>query len=180
MSDRRKAGSTPRASAPVVGCPPPATLILGLGNPLRCDDGIGPRAVEELTRRGLPQGVAAVDGGIGGLDLLRTLEEWDRVVVVDAADVGREPGRFVRFTPDQVRMALASDGLSIHHAGLAEVLALADALDRPLPPIVIFGVQPEEIGWGEGLSSALEATLPALLEAILREVGEDDAKNTDH
>ncbi len=157
----------------------PSVLILGLGNPLRGDDGVGSRAVEELTRHGLPEGVTALDGGSAGLDLLRILEGWDRVVVVDAADVGREPGEFVRFTPDQVRLAAAVDHFSLHHAGLSEVLALARALDQPLPPIVIFAVQPAGIGWGEGLSLAVEATLPALVEAILREVGEDDVQDSD-
>ena len=85
-----------------------SVLVLGLGNPLRGDDGIGSRVVEELIRRGLPEGVTALDGGTGGLDLLQVLEGWERVVVVDAADVGREPGQFVRFTPDQARLAEAA------------------------------------------------------------------------
>jgi hydrogenase maturation protease len=144
--------------------------VIGLGNPLRRDDGIGPRVVEELARCGLPEGVAALDVGTGGLDLLRVLEEWDRVVVVDAADVGREPGQFVRFTPDQAHLARAADHFSLHHAGLSEVLALAGALGRTLPEMVIFGVQPAEIDWGEGLSPAVEAALPALADAVLEEI----------
>jgi len=147
-----------------------SVLVLGLGNPLRGDDGIGPRVVEELTRRGLPEGVTALDGGTAGLDLLQTLEGWERVVVVDAADVGREPGQFVRFRPDQVRLAQAADRFSLHYAGLSEVLALADALGRTLPEMVIFAVQPAEIGWGEGLSQAVEAALPALADAVFDEI----------
>ena len=86
-----------------------SVLVLGLGNPLRGDDGVGPRVVEELTRRGLPDGVMTLDVRTGGLDLLHTLEGWKRVVAVDAADVGREPGQFVRFTPDQVRLPHAAN-----------------------------------------------------------------------
>ena len=56
----------------------PSILVLGLGNPLRGDDGVGPRLVEELTRRGLPRGVTALDGGSAGLDLLQMLEGWQR------------------------------------------------------------------------------------------------------
>jgi len=156
----------------------PATLVLGLGNPLRGDDGVGARVVEALTRRGLPQGVTAIDGGTGGLDLLRVLERWKRVVIVDAADVGREPGQFVRFTPDQVRLTGASNTFTLHNAGLSEVLALAAALGRDLPEIVVFGVQPAQIGWGEGLSPALETTLSGLTDAILEELkGEDNAQD---
>lgn len=147
--------------------------IIGLGNPLRGDDGIGPRVVQELARCALPPGTVALDGGTAGLGLLGLLNGWDRVIVVDAADVGQEAGQFVRFRPDQARLAEAIDGFSFHHAGLAEVLALACALDQPLPPLVVFGVQPGQVGWQEGLSAAVEASLPALVEAILREVGED-------
>jgi hydrogenase maturation protease len=157
----------------------PATLILGLGNPLRGDDGIGPRVVEDLTDHNLPEGVTALDGGTGGLDLLRLMEEWERVVIVDAADVGREPGEYVRFTPDEMRLAGASPTLSLHHAGLSEVLALADALDMDLPEMVIFGVQPAEIGWKEGLSPAVAATLAALTDAVLQEIeGENHAQDS--
>ena len=145
-------------------------LVLGLGNPLRGDDGVGPRLVKELTRRGLPEGVTALDAGTGGLDLLRVLEGWEWAVIVDAVDVGREPGQFVRFTPDQVRLAQPTDHFSFHCAGLSEVLALADALGRVLPEMVIFGVQLADVGWREGLSPAVEATLPALVDAVLIEI----------
>ena len=154
--------------------------VIGLGNPLREDDGVGPRVVKELTLRGLPKGVTAIDGGTGGLDLLRLLEGWSRVVVVDAADIGENPGCFAVFTPDQVQLAEAEDSFSFHHAGLPEALALARALDHPLPPVVIYGVQPERVGWGEGLSAAVEASLPKLVEAILKQVGDDYAQDLDN
>jgi hydrogenase maturation protease len=150
----------------------PSILVIGLGNPLRGDDGVGPRLVEELTRRGLPPGVTALDAGTGGLDLLPVLEGWQRVVLVDAADVGREPGQFVRFTPEQVRLAQTTDHLSLHNAGLGEILALANALRRTLPHMVVFGVQPAEVGWREGLSPAVETALPALADAVLEELAE--------
>lgn len=155
------------------------TLILGLGNPLRGDDGVGPRLVEELTRRGLPEGVTALDGGTGGLDLLRVMEGWRRVVIVDAAELGLAPGQFARFLPDQVRLAEAADGYSLHEAGLSEVFALAYALGRALPDTVIFGVQPADVGWTDRLSPAVEAALPALVNAVLNESkGEIDAQDS--
>jgi len=167
-------------------------LILGLGNPLRRDDGVGPRVIEELKAGGLPEGVTALDGGAGGLDLLQVMDGWDDVVVVDAANVDMDgrlerddavtrsdpvaedsgclaPGEFVRFTPQQARLSESPRDFSFHHAGLADVLALAGALDRPLPSIVIFGVQPRDVGWGEGLSPDIEAKLPALIDAVLEE-----------
>lgn len=173
MSERRDTGC--RDAHPVV-------LVLGLGNPLRGDDGVGPRVIEELQDRGLPEAVETLDGGTGGLDLLHVMEGWDRIVIIDAAEFGGAkqfapgqpvPGQFVRFTPDQVHLVQAAEQFSLHHAGLAEVLALARALDHPLPPIVVFGVQPGDTGWGQGLSPEVEARLPALIDAILEEMGQE-------
>jgi hydrogenase maturation protease len=147
-----------------------SVLILGLGNPLRGDDGVGLRVVEALNQRELPEGVTALDGGTGGFDLLHVLEGWERAVIVDAADVGREPGQFVRFTPDEARLVESADGFSLHNAGLAEALALVKAVGQPLPQMVIFGVQPETIGWGEGLSGTIEAALPDIVNAVLNEI----------
>ena len=146
------------------------TLVLGLGNPLRGDDGVGPRIIEELTRQGLPEGVTALDVGNAGLDLLNILEGWERAVIVDAAEMGREPGRFVRFTPDEARLTQAGDHVSLHNAGLSEALALANALGRTLPELVIFGVQPAEVDWKAELSSPVEAAIPALTEAVMAEL----------
>ena len=169
MSQRRETGH--ERSCPVV-------LVLGLGNPLRRDDGVGPRVTEELEGRGLPEGVETLDAGTGGLDLLHLIEGWDRVVIVDAVDVGKStehlaPGQFVRFTPSEVHLVEAAERFSFHHAGLAEVLALARALDRALPPIVVFGVQPGDSGWGQGLSPEVEAGLPTLINAVLEEIGQE-------
>jgi len=146
------------------------TLVLGLGNPLRGDDGVGPRVVTELQQRGLPDGVTAIDGGGGGLDILRLLEGWERAIIVDAADIGRQPGEFIRFTPEEARLIQTDFSLSVHTAGLADALALARALEHPLPSIVIFGVQPERMDWREGLSPAVEAVLPLLIAAIEEEL----------
>lgn len=147
----------------------PRTLILGLGNPLRGDDGVGPRVVAELLRRGLPDGVEAVDGGTGGLDLLYLLEGRERAIIVDAALLGRNPGEFVRFTPEEAHLVESPVSLSSHTAGLADALALARALGRRLPEIIIYGVQPERMDWEEGLSPAVEAALPQIVTAILKE-----------
>ncbi|MEA2008917.1 MAG: hydrogenase maturation protease [Chloroflexota bacterium] len=146
----------------------PATLIVGLGNPLRGDDGVGPRVVEELLRREIPSHVEVLDAGSGGLDLLHILKGRELAVVVDSARLGEDPGQFIRFTPSQVELAPRS--FNPHHASLAEVMTLARALGQPLPRIVVFGIQAAKLDWGEGLSPAVENTIPKLIAAILREV----------
>ena len=101
----------------------PGTLILGLGNPLRGDDGLGPRVVAELQRHRLPDGVAGEDGGVAGVGLLQYLEQWERVLIVDIAEMGRQPGEYVRFSPAEVRLGSKDDAYSVHGAGLAEARA---------------------------------------------------------
>ena len=160
--------------------PSRGTLVLGLGNPLRGDDGVGSRVVDELTRRQLPETVQIVDVGTAGLDLLHMMEGAEQVVIVDAADLGRESGQFVRFTPHEAQLVQATNGFSLHKTSLSEVLALADALGRTLPEMVIFGVQIANIGWGEGLSPAVETAIPALVDAVIEEIekGENNAQDS--
>jgi hydrogenase maturation protease len=123
--------------------------------------------------------VTALDGGTGGLGLLQLLEGPDRVVIVDAADVGQKPGQFVRFEPAEARLVGAGDGFALHEAGLSEVLALAGALGRTLPDLVVFGVQPAEVGWKDALSPTMESVLPTLVDAVLNELkGDSDAEDS--
>ena len=148
----------------------PTTLIIGLGNLLRGDDGVGVRVAQALARQSLPQDVEVVDGGTPGLGLVNLMEGRRRMILVDAADVGKNPGEFVRFTLDEAILKRNDQHLSVHAAGLREALLLAEAL-RMLPnEIVIFGVQPANLEWTNALSPEVEATLPDLITAVLSEL----------
>lgn len=152
------------------------TLILGLGNPLRGDDGLGPAVIAWLQEHGLPTGVVAVDGGTAGLELVLTLMGYQRALIVDAAEVGRAPGEWIRFTPDlqpvldQAVGQLEEKGplLSLHTAGLAEALALGAALGVLPEEVVIFGVQPARLDWSPGLSAEVQAAVPVVGREMLR------------
>ncbi len=146
-----------------------STLIVGLGNPLRRDDGVGVRVAEMLAAQELPDDVEIVAGGTPGLELVNVMEGWPRVILVDAAEIGREPGAFLRFTPEQVWLA-EETFLSVHDAGLREALLLAQVLGVLPPEVVIYGVQPASLDWGEGLSPEVEAALPDLTAAIRAEL----------
>jgi hydrogenase maturation protease len=148
-----------------------STLIVGLGNPLRGDDGLGVRAAELLAGRALPAGVEVVDGGMPGLDLVNLMEGWPRVILIDAAHLGKAPGQFARFTLDEVRLPGDNDPLSIHDAGLREALLLAQVLGVLPEQVIIYGVQPAHLGWQDELSPEVEAALPELVDAVLEEVG---------
>ena len=149
---------------------PHSTLILGLGNALRGDDGIGPAVIEWLDQQTLPAEVEAVDGGTAGLGVVSTLMGRERAIIVDAANVERAPGEWVRFTPDVAQLKDNATTLSLHSAGLAEALALGAALNVLPPTIIIYGVQPQSLDWSPQLSVEVQAAVTAVGQAILREL----------
>ncbi len=156
-----------RASAPA-----PDTLVLALGNPLRGDDGVGAAVIARLAEAHLPQGVDLRDGGTPGLETVLLLQGYRRVIIVDAAEMGQAPGAWVRFGPEEVRLQAADMHLrgTLHYAGLAEALALGGALEVLPPEIVIYGVQPTEIGWTVGLSAPVAEAVAAVCTAILKDL----------
>ena len=162
-----------RASNPCAASQPPSpdTLVVGLGNPLRGDDGIGPRAIQMLMAEALPAGVEVADGGTQGLGLVSLMEGWRRVILVDAANVGQPPGGFVRFTPQEGRLLGSDQQISIHNAGLRDALLLANTLELLPDEIVIYGMQPAKLDWDDDLSPQVEAAMQDLICAILDELG---------
>lgn len=148
-------------------------LVLGVGNLLLTDEGVGIHAIHELEKRDLPIHVDVVDGGTAGLNLLDLMIGYRLVIIVDAVKAGQEPGTIFRFSPEDITTNVDCTPLSLHQTELANALQLATYLGQPLPPIVIYGVQPETMDWGTDLSSALEATMARLVDAILQEISGD-------
>ena len=146
------------------------TLVLGLGNLLLGDEGVGIHAVHELEKRDLPPHVAVVDGGTAGLSLLDLIRGYERVIIVDALDAAEEPGTIFRFTPQEVASHTEGLPLSLHQMEVLKVLELSDYLGQTLPPVVIYGIQPLNIDWSTELSAPLQAQLSKLVEAVLEEI----------
>ena len=145
-------------------------LFLGLGNSLRGDDGVGPAVIEWLEQQVLPSDVEVIDGGTAGLDIVSTLMGHERAIIVDAANVDRAPGEWVRFTPDVAQLKENDTTLSLHSAGLAEALALGAALNVLPATIIIYGVQPQNLDWSPQLSDQVQAAVAEVGQAILREI----------
>jgi hydrogenase maturation protease len=144
-------------------------LILGLGNPLQGDDGVGCYVVQKLEQRTLPDDVEVMDGGTPGIGLLNLFEGRQRVIIIDAAEMGQAPGEVVRFQPAEVTLTGPTQRFSLHRSGVADALALARALNLVLPDIVVLGVQPAHVGWGESLSPQVQAAADRVIGAVLRE-----------
>ncbi len=130
-------------------------VILGLGNLLHADEGIGVYVAEKLYRAyDFPDHVDIVDGGIRGAALLPCIEKADRLLLVDAVDFGLGPGEVVRCRNGHVPAYLAPQTLNAHRSSMSEVLGLA-CLRNMLPgEIVLIGMQPADLTYGAPLSPA--------------------------
>ena len=151
-------------------------LILGLGNPLQGDDGVGCHVAEELggapVTAPLPDDIEVMDGGTPGVGLLNLIEGRKRVIIVDAAEMEIAPGQFRRFTPEEVTLTGSRERFSLHRSGVADALALAHELRIQLPEIVFFGVQPARVEWRDALSPQVQAAVPRVIEAVLNELNQ--------
>jgi hydrogenase maturation protease len=147
-----------------------STLVLGIGNLVMSDDGIGVRVIQKLaTCFRFPDGVSLLDGGTLGLDLLPRLEGVERLIVVDAVDIGKPPGTLARLAGDDVPIVLETK-VSPHQMGLKDLLAVAMLQGFAPREMVLWGVQPEQIEMGMELSPAVAGALDNLVQSVLLEL----------
>jgi hydrogenase maturation protease len=144
-------------------------VIVGIGNTLAGDDGIGPRAVEFL-RGKIPRDVGLVEGQVYGLDLLPVLEGYDRAIFIDGIDLGDEPGAIYRFSPEDVAQKLPAPSLSMHDTGLYDLIVAAKMLDQCPSRITIIAVQVKSMEMGEELSEEVRDSLPRIHRLVLEEI----------
>jgi len=149
---------------------PIGVLVLGLGNVLLGDDGLGAAALARIERGyRLPPGVRLEDGGTLGLSLLGLLAESDRVILVDAVRTGSAPGTLVRIDGEDV-MDAVRERLSPHQIGVADLLDAARLIDCYPTTVTLLGLAPETIDLSVTRSNAVDANLDQLVEAVVREV----------
>lgn len=146
-------------------------LILGLGNVLCGDDGLGVAALARLDRRyRMPPGVELMDGGTLGLALLHHVRSADALLLVDAIRADGPPGTFVRLEGDDVAPAVETR-LSVHQIGVADLLNGLRWTDSSPSEIILVGLVPKSLELELGLSPEVEQALDSLVEAVATEVG---------
>jgi hydrogenase maturation protease len=149
-----------------------ATVVIGLGNPLMGDDGLGLVALERL-RAGyaIPPEVELIDGGTWGMNLLPVIEDAERVILIDAIDVGAAPGTPVRLERARLPRYLATK-ISPHQVDLRDVLGLAELRGTLPADTVAVGLQPDRVAFGNGLSAALRCRIDDLVGSVVRELAD--------
>lgn len=145
-------------------------LVIGMGNVLMQDEGVGVRAVEELqSRYRMPDGVTLVDGGTTGMELFEPMRECDCLVVADAVNTGDPYGSVVRIANERIP-AFFQTKLSNHQLGLSDLLALL-ALKGEVPEhVAIIGMVPHSLENRLGLTDAAEAGLDRMVELLVHEL----------
>lgn len=148
----------------------PKILLLGIGNLIMSDDGVGVKVVQRIQREFiLPDHVEVIDGGTLGLDLLPMLEEVERLIVVDAVETGMVPGTCVRLSGEELPIALETK-VSPHQMGLKDLLAVARLMGHLPPEMVLIGVQPGSIEMDTELTPEVEAKVDVLIGSVLDEL----------
>lgn len=141
------------------------TLVLGVGNPFRRDDGIGPAVIDRLKAENDLEDIDLLDGGIDGLSLIEYIKGYEKVLIVDAVDMGMAPGEIRIFSPEEAKLTIKADTLSTHGFGLAEVIRLMDMLGIRVD-LCIIGIQAKDITFGEGMSPEISSKIEEILELV--------------
>lgn len=151
---------------------PDRVLVLGVGNLLWADEGFGVRCVEEFARRwSAPDRVELMDGGTQGLYLVQHIADADRVLVFDAVDFGAPAGTLVVVRDGDVPSFIARGKMSLHQAGVADVLACAELLGRKPVALTVIGAQPMELeDYGGSLTPPLRALVPQAVALAAEEL----------
>jgi hydrogenase maturation protease len=144
--------------------------VLGIGNILLSDEGVGVRTVQEFARRyDLPAEVEVIDGGCSGMEMLDDLARADHVIIVDAVQAGVPPTTMVTLHGDEVP-AFFTAKLSPHQVGLCDVLAALKLTDESPDSLTLIGVQPVSLDLSMELSPPISAMLPNVVARVVEEL----------
>jgi len=144
------------------------TLVIGVGNPVRGDDGLGLEAARRLAALRVP-GCVVVEASGDAWGLLEAWEDAEHVIVVDAARGTGTPGDVRRIDAVRERVPAALAPASAHGLGVPDAVELARALGRLPRSLVVYVVEGRDFGLGSELSAEVEAALPGVIEAIASE-----------
>lgn len=144
-------------------------VILGIGNILLGDEGIGVHVVSILRSKDLPSNVEVIDGGTATLNLLPMIIGVSKLIVVDAVKGKGEPGSIYRFTPDDIKTG-TKIATSLHQIGFLNVLEMAAKIGEVPKSTVIIGIEPQNTDWGLEPSTKIKEKIPQIIDVVLKEI----------
>lgn len=160
-----------RIDDPASAGDPPKVAVIGMGNLLLKDEGVGIHVIQALEKASL-EGCGEfmiVDGGTCTDILLQLPQGIEKLIIVDAVKGGGEPGSIYRFTPGDIAFELGTQ-TSVHQLGLAESLEMMAAARTEAPQVIILGIEPKEIDWGLEISAELQEQVPQMITLVKEEL----------
>jgi hydrogenase maturation protease len=146
------------------------TVVLGIGNTILSDEGVGVHAAQALLDGyDLPAGVEVIDGGTAGMELLEPLSGVDLLVVLDAVKNGQPAGTVIKLVGDQVPVFFRAK-LSPHQVSICDVLASLEFVGDKPGDMVLIGVEPENLELGLDMTPAVAARVPEMVELAVAEL----------
>ncbi len=153
-------------------------MILGVGNLLLSDEGVGVHVANKLMEMDLPAGVEVIEGGTDGFRLMNVVTEADRLIVVDAVKGGSPPGSIYRFDIKDAPSSPDAFKTSVHQIGILEVVHLSELIGQT-PETTVIGVEPGSLEMGMELSPEVQEKIPKIIELILEEVKRPSQRRTE-
>ena len=146
-------------------------IVLGLGNPLMADEGIGTKLIEKLDSAcGSDARADFIDAGTGGMTVLTYIANREKAIIIDCALMGTEPGTIKRFTADEVVSVKKLSHLSQHDSDILSVIELSKQLGECPKEVVFFGIEPQTIEQKMELTETIQAKVSEYVSMILKEV----------
>ncbi|OEH92814.1 HyaD/HybD family hydrogenase maturation endopeptidase [Bacillus solimangrovi] len=144
--------------------------VLGIGNTLYSDEGLGVHIIPELERALCEfDNVEILEGATEGIRLLEPIEQCDLLIIIDAINAGKEPGTLIVLRDDEIPSYFGIK-MSIHQLGFQEVLQAAKLLERMPEEMVMFGLQPHSLQFGIGLTEKIQDCIPTLIKEIKQQI----------
>jgi hydrogenase maturation protease len=144
-------------------------VVIGIGNVLLKDEGVGVHFVEEFSKRELPADVEVVDGGTSGADLINFIADKEKVIVVDAIHSNVRPGTVLRFSGEDL-LAENYSPISLHQFGLVDTLLMAKHLKCSPKQVIVYGIKPLDITPGLEMTPVVASVLTKVGDMIMREI----------
>lgn len=150
------------------------TLILGIGNLLLCDEGVGVHAARAIKQENLPGNTITLEVGTAFLDALPEIERADHIIIIDAMKADHAPGTVYRVPLEEcVRPQYTA---SLHGFDISRVMFLAGRTSTA--DVIVIGVEPARIGWGTELSPQIRKAIPSVIETVKTEIANYNSMNT--
>lgn len=143
-------------------------VVIGIGNILQKDDGMGVHVIKQLEKEGLPSTIELVDGGTSTLNMLSYFTDYGKIIIIDCLKGGLEPGTIYKIKPEDIPKQ-QKENLSIHDVQILDVVKMANRMGK-FPHVTIYGIEPQEIDFDLEMTDIMKSRIPEVIKHIKKEL----------